>query len=113
MSPLTNLIILSFLTLIAAAAVVWLMLTAGERIARARDAEEAAPSSSRRSRADVDNDAVRGAKAPRKHAPADAGYLAPPGEATGVRVQRRRSRDDDPFERFLDPDRARKDDRER
>lgn len=106
MSSLTGLIVLLFLLLIATATVTWLTLTARERIERAGRRPAAPP---RAKRATTSNDAVRGAKAPRKHAPADSGAVVPPGEA-GVRVRPRRTGGDDPFERFLDPDRRRRDD---
>lgn len=106
MSPLTSLITVLFLLLIAVATVSWLTLTARERAARAQAAREARPE--HEARRDVSNDAVRGAKAPRKHAPVDSG-LVPPGEA-GVRVRPRRVGSEDPFERFLDPERRRRND---
>lgn len=120
MSPLTNLIVLMFLLLIAVAAVAWWTLTAGDRAMREQQGREERESREERParppRTARSNDAVRGARAPRKHAPADAGSatppVAPPGES-GVTVRPRKRSGEDPFERFLDPERRNRDDRGR
>jgi len=110
MSPMTVLIALSFGTLIVTLLAVWLTLTAGERAARAdrvaqeRPARERAGQDRReqaRRRRELDNDAVRGARAPRKNAPVDATPL-PPRDGD-VRVMPRERSDPDAFDRFLDP----------
>ncbi|MDZ7708231.1 MAG: hypothetical protein U5J97_10160 [Trueperaceae bacterium] len=107
MSSLTALIALSFATLIATLLAVWLTLTAGERTVRAAQVAQERPErkrfgAGRRSRrAELDNDAVRGARAPRKNAPVDA---APLPKADGdVRVVPRKRSGEDAFDRFLDP----------
>lgn len=110
MSPLANLIALMFLLLIATAAVAWWTLTAPERMARdqeAREARHARPP--RKERVDLSNDTVRGARAPRKNARVEPGTPRTPGNG-GVTVHPRKRSQDDPFERFLDPE-GRRDDR--
>ncbi len=105
MSALTALIALSFATLIVTLLAVWLTLTAGERAARAAQVVHERPERARsragrrgNRRHELDNDAVRGARAPRKNAPVDA---APLPSSDGD-VPRKRS-GKDAFDRFLDP----------
>ena len=108
MHPLTSLILLSFGTLLLATLATWLTLTLGERAARAeRDAQRTAEPDLRptRTRTDFSNDAVRGARAPRKRAPVDPGPTAPVPEG-GVRIRPRSDGGgEDAFERFLEPGR--------
>lgn len=108
---MTVLIALSFGTLIVTILAVWLTLTAGDRAARAARAAEERPAQERsglgrreqaRRRRELDNDAVRGARAPRKNAPLDAAPL-PPRDGDARVVPRERSSNDDAFERFLEP----------
>jgi hypothetical protein len=84
----------------------WLTLTARERVRRARAAAERVEVRPQ-PRADLTNDEVRGARAPRKHPPADA---AAAGRDASVRVRPRPELrpGEDPFERFLE--RGRRDD---
>lgn len=108
MPPLTWLILLSFGTVLLLLLAVWLTLTAGERATRAeRTAQRNADPDRRptRTRPDLSNDAVRGARAPRKRAPVDPGPTAPLPEG-GVRVRPRADgAGEDAFERFLEPGR--------
>ncbi len=107
---MTGLIALSFGTLLVTLLAVWLTLTAGDRTARAARAEQDRPAQARsgagrreeaRRRRELDNDAVRGARAPRKNAPLDAAPL-PPRDGD-VRVLPRERSGQDAFDRFLDP----------
>lgn len=102
------LVLLAFGSLLTLLLALWLTLTVGERVRRAEAAgelEEARP----RPRPDLTNDAVRGARAPRKHPPADAGVIGP-GRDASVRVRPRPELGpgEDPFDRFLE--RGRRDD---
>lgn len=116
MSPLTALIALSFGTLIVTLLAVWLTLTVGDREARAarsaqerQEQERSGPErrEQARRRREMDNDAVRGARAPRKNAPVDATPL-PPNDGD-VRVLPRERSGQEAFDRFLDPPRRRDD----
>jgi hypothetical protein len=96
------LMLLAFGSLLTLLLALWLTLTVRERVRRAEAAgerEDARP----RPRPDLTNDAVRGARAPRKHPPADAGVGALRGDAS-VRVRPRPELrpDEDPFDRFLE-----------
>lgn len=108
MHPLTSLILLSFGTLLLVLLAVWLTLTVNERAARAeRAAQRTLEPAARptRTRPDLSNDAVRGARAPRKRAPIDPGPAAPAPEG-GVRIRPRADgAGEDAFERFLEPGR--------
>lgn len=108
MSALTSLILLSFGTLLLALLALWLTLTVGERAKRVERALERTVEPGprpTRTRPDVSNDAVRGARAPRKRAPVDPGPAAPVAEG-GVRIRPRSdSAGEDAFERFLEPGR--------
>lgn len=115
MSPLANLIAMMFLLLVAAAAVAWWTITAPERAVRAKEVREDRGSRPPRGeRPDLSNDTVRGARAGRKNASADSGTVAATDEVgAGVRPRERtreRSSGDDPFDRFLDPERRHRDD---
>ena len=110
MSSMTVLIALSFGTLLVTLLALWLTLTVGERTARAARAAQDRPGQERsgagrreqaRRRRELDNDAVRGARAPRKNAPLDAAPL-PPRDGD-VRVVPRERSGQDAFDRFLDP----------
>lgn len=134
MSPVVSLMLLSFMLLIGFSLTVWAALTLrdGRRGARranggaqgpearreeapatrkeARSAEPPAPVPARRVErpdATATNDAVRGARAPRKHAPAnDELPLRPAAEPERLEplkppTRPRAGSDDDPFERFL------------
>lgn len=108
MHALTSLILLSFGTVLLLLLAAWLTLTAGERATRAERAAqrtvEPLPRPTR-TRPDLSNDAVRGARAPRKRAPVDPGPAAPVTEG-GVRVRPRADgAGEDAFERFLEPGR--------
>lgn len=114
MSSLAALIALSFATLIVTLLAVWLTLTVGGRSDRAARSVQQRPEQERsaagrreRARRELDNDAVRGARAPRKNAPVDAAPL-PPNDGE-VRVLPRKRSGEDAFDRFLDPS-ARRDD---
>ncbi|MEX2501821.1 MAG: hypothetical protein WD336_05565 [Trueperaceae bacterium] len=74
MHTLTTLVLLGFVMVIALGVAVWFTLLAF-RTPPEPDPEMEAPP--RPARPNVSNDAVRGAKAPRKHAPVDA-FPAPP-----------------------------------
>lgn len=108
MPPLTSLILLSFGTVLLVLLAAWLTLTASERATRGeRTAQRTAEPAPRptRTRPDVSNDAVRGARAPRKRAPVDPGPTAPVAEG-GVRIRPRPDgAGEDAFERFLEPGR--------
>lgn len=107
MSPLASLIALMFLLLIATAAVLWWTITAPERAMRVQDEREVRHARPPRRERDVSNDTVRGARAPRTKAP-DPGAVVAPRDGT-VNVRPRQRSGDDPFERFLDPERRRDD----
>ena len=100
---MTVLIALSFGTLLVTLLALWLTLTVGERTARAARAAQDRPGQERSGagRRELDNDAVRGARAPRKNAPLDAAPL-PPRDGD-VRVVPRERSGQDAFDRFLDP----------
>jgi hypothetical protein len=102
------LMLLAFGSLLTLLLALWLTLTVRERIRRAEAASER-DEPRPRPRPNLTNDAVRGARAPRKHPPADAG-VAPPGGDASVRVRPRPELrpDEDPFDRFLE--RGRRDD---
>ena len=96
------LMLLAFGSLLTLLLALWLTLTVRERIRRAEAADER-DEPRPRPRPDLTNDAVRGARAPRKHPPADAGVVAPRGDGS-VRVRPRPELrpDEDPFDRFLE-----------
>lgn len=96
------LMLLAFGSLLTLVLALWLTLTVGERVLRAQAATER-DASRPRARPDLTNDAVRGARAPRKHPPADAGVAASRADAS-VRVRPRPELrpDEDPFDRFLE-----------
>lgn len=128
MPALTLLIVLAFAAVLAALLALWFTVTLPTRVERMRNREASRPERAS-TVADLSNDAVRGAKAPRKSMPVDATAEAK------VRVRREdrdrsRSADDampvtptktagttptekadrpggDPFEKFLDRGRGR------
>jgi len=96
------LMLLAFGSLLALLLALWLTLTVGERVRRAQATSDH-DASRPRPRPDLTNDAVRGARAPRTHPPADAAVRAPGADAS-VRVRPRPELrpDEDPFDRFLE-----------
>jgi hypothetical protein len=107
-TQLTVLMLLAFGSLVTLLLALWLTLTVRDRVRRAQDATERVEVPPR-PRADLTNDTVRGARAPRKHPPADAG-VAGAGRDASVRVRPRPEGrpGEDPFDRFLE--RGRRDD---
>jgi hypothetical protein len=106
MSALTLAIVLAFAGVLVAVLAAWATLTLPTRIASARRrANEAAARP--RPRRDLDNDAVRGNRAPRKRPPLDAIAPTAPDAAARVRPRPERRDGEDPFERFLERGRRR------
>lgn len=109
MSPLVTLITLAFGLLIGLAVILWVSLTAGDRIARIRRSRDATERpEGRRARPEVSNDAVRGAHATHGGTTLDIEH----GEPVRVRESPRdRPRpNEDAFERFLEAGRRQRED---
>lgn len=117
MSALTLLIGLAFLAGLAVFLAIWLTLTLPTRAAAMREREATRPAGPAR-RSDVSNDAVRGAKAPRKSMPLDMTQRRTrketpraPAIGSATRIEPRSIGTDpkpparpegDPFDRFLE-----------
>ncbi len=103
------LIVLAFMSVLTLLFATWLTLTVRQRAARSEawpEPDPVRPRPTAAARRELSNDAVRGARAPRKHPPADSGVVAPSAEGS-VRVRPRARDGEDPFERFLEPGRRR------
>lgn len=113
-TPVVALILLSFAVLLGLALTAWAALTLRDGAgANAPAPEPRAPREDRRG-SQLSNDVVRGARAPRKHPPADVELplrRAPREPAAPAKppLRQRASSDEDPFERFL-RERSRSDD---
>lgn len=120
MSELTLLIVLAFMAVLAALLALWFTVTLPTRAAAMRRQDEARPEPDPRP-SDLSNDAVRGAKAPRKSMPIDAAadlkvrrqetersrVGSTQEEPAAPAAPARKRPDGDPFDRFLDRDRSR------